>query len=90
MIKPRTIIRIVLLVVAVFTVFEFARLRISINEKETEIKSLSDEIKTQRLRNQEYESILDEENKDDFYRSIAEDELGYGVYDEKIYKNIVQ
>ena len=73
MLKPRTIIRIVLLIVAVFTVFELVQLRISINEKEEEIKSLSDEIKTQRLRNQEYESILDEENKDDFYRSIAED-----------------
>jgi hypothetical protein len=36
----------------------------------------------------EYTDILSDENTEDFYKNIAEDTLGYGLRDEKIYVDI--
>ena len=52
------------------------------------MSDVTERIKEQRLRNSEMEDLLATENEDDFYRSIAEDNLGYGRNDEKIYKDI--
>ena len=60
---------------------------VDIISKNSEIDDLHSQLRDQKLENNEYSSILEEENIEDFYRIIAEDELGYAGSDEIIYKD---
>lgn len=84
----RFIIHLILLIVAVVVVVNYVGLRLDMAETDREIDDINTRIREQKLANEEYQSILSDENIDDLYRNIAEDDLGYGYYDEKIYKNI--
>ena len=86
--KTSALIKLMLFVVAAASVISLIFMRIDIADKEQEIALISEMIKEQRLRNSEMEDLLAIENEEDFYRSIAEDNLGYGRNDEKIYKDI--
>lgn len=58
-----------------------------IAKTEEQIENIRQEIKDQQIQNDELSDVLSDENKDDFYRRLAED-LGYGYIDEKIYIDI--
>ena len=58
-----------------------------IKKTENEIKSVKLSIEKQKMDNDELSDILSEENRDDFYRVLAE-ELGYGYIEEKVYVDI--
>lgn len=58
-----------------------------ISAKTSENKEIESKIRDQKLSNNEYDSILDEDNLEDFYRIIAEDELNLASGDEIIYKD---
>lgn len=58
-----------------------------ISAKTSENKEIESKIRDQKLSNNEYDSILDEDNLEDFYRIIAEDELNLANGDEIIYKD---
>lgn len=60
---------------------------VDIAAKNSEIDDLNTQIRDQKLKNNEYSSVLDEKNLEDFYRIIAEDELGLATSDEIIYKD---
>ncbi len=82
------LLKCVLCVVAVICSATFFIMRASIADTEKQISGIVDRINDQKVRNEEYRSILSDENAEDFYRTVAEDDLGYGEYDEKIYVNI--
>jgi len=86
--KTSALIKFMLFVIAAVSVISLIFMRLDIAEKEREISVISEQIKEQLLRNSEMEDLLAIENEEDFYQSIAEDNLGYGRNDEKIYKDI--
>ena len=86
--KTSALIKFMLFVIAAVSVISLIFMRLNIAEKEREIAVISEQIKEQLLRNSEMEDLLAIENEEDFYQSIAEDNLGYGRNDEKIYKDI--
>ena len=55
---------------------------------DAQIADVKDQIRQTRLKNGEYEDILSEENEEDFYRALAEDNLGYGEPNEKVYESV--
>ena len=63
-------------------------MRINISQKDKEIKWIENRIKEQKIINNEYDSILKDENLSDFYKSIAEDDLGFALNDEIIYVDV--
>jgi hypothetical protein len=77
-----------LLIVLAVTLFNFFVMRASISEKEKELDEYSKMIRDQKLKNSEYSDILSGENLADYYKSVAEESLGYGYYDEKIYIDV--
>jgi len=86
--KTGVLIKLMLFVIAAASTVSLIFMQLDIAEKEREIAYISEQIKEQRLRNSEMEDLLALENEEDFYQSIAEDNLGYGRNDEKIYKDI--
>ena len=84
----RNFMVLILLAILLISVYNFISMRINIFKKEQDIKEISETIKEQKIHNNEYTDILSEENKEDFYKNIAEEALGYGLQDEKIYVDI--
>ncbi len=76
--------------VIVFCVFgtTFVRKKIQDAKLDAEIASVKRQIRNQQLKNGELEDILSEENLEDFYRTQAEDNLGWGFPHEKVYQDI--
>ena len=81
------ILNIALSVVLVICVIGVVGKVVDIAAKNSEIEDINSQIRDQKLKNNEYSSVLDEDNLEDFYRMIAEDELGYASSDEIIYKD---
>lgn len=88
MTRIRFFILSVLFIVTVGSVVNLFSMRSAIAETEAEIASINRQIVEQKLRNEEYRDILADANTDDFYRDVAENELGYASRDEKIYIDI--
>ena len=86
--KFKHLIQIFLAVVLLICLVNFVVKRVDIAETEAESERIREQIRQQELKNGELEDILSEENIDDFYRNLAEDNLGYGSADEKVYQNI--
>lgn len=84
--KIKFLIQVFLIVVLCFCSVNFVAKRIDIAKKDAEIAAAKERVREQELRNGELEDVLSEENEADFYREKAEDNLGYGDRDEKIYK----
>ena len=82
------ILKIIILAVFAVSLFQVISMRIDIAKKDGELAQIEEEIREQKLKNSEYQALLDDENLDDFYCSIAEDELGYAESDEIIYVDI--
>ena len=88
MFKTRTILRLILCVILAVSVCSLIAMRLDIAKKDSELAEKQEEINNQKLRNNEMSSMLDEKNIEDFYRDIAENELDYGLNNEKIYIDI--
>lgn len=86
--KFKRLIQVFLAVILLVCLVNFVVKRIDIAETEAESARLRDQIRQQELKNGELEDILSEDNIDDFYRNLAEDNLGYGSADEKVYQDI--
>jgi cell division protein FtsL len=84
----RNLLVMVLLAILVISVYNFISMRINIAKKNQDIEEITNAIKEQKIHNNEYTDILSDENTEDFYKNIAEDTLGYGLQDEKIYVDI--
>ena len=74
--------------IAVVMVFGVISMRADISDTEDAIAEIDHQIIEQKLRNEEYEDILADANTDDFFRDVAENDLGYASRDEKIYIDI--
>lgn len=81
-------IQVFLIVVFAVCLTNFVVKKVDIAKKDAEIDSIERQIRDQKLKNGELEDILSEENEEDFYRNQAEDNLGYGYPNEKIYQDI--
>ena len=68
--------------------FALLSMRAAIADSEAEISRINQQIIEQQLRNEEYADILADANTEDFYKNVAETELGYASRDEKIYIDI--
>ena len=79
--KTGVLIKLMLFVIAAASTISLIFMQLDVAEKEREIAYISEQIKEQRLRNSEMEDLLALENEEDFYQSIAEDNLGYGRND---------
>lgn len=86
--RIKQLFQIFLIVVFVVCLTNFVVKKIDIAKKDAEIDSIARQKREQILRNGELEDILSEENQEDFYRNQAEDNLGYGYPNEKIYQDI--
>lgn len=86
--KTSMFIRLLLFVIAAASVISLIFMQLDISDKEKEIALVTERIKEQKIRNSELADLLADGNEDDFYRTIAEDNLGFGQNDEKIYKDI--
>ena len=84
----KRLIQIFLIVVLVVCLVNFVVKKIDIAETESQNAQIREQIREQELKNGELQDILADENIDDFYRGLAEDNLGYGMADEKIYQDI--
>ena len=84
--------RLAILIALMLTTSDFIvnliTMRADIAATEEQIADINRQIIEQKLRNEEYEDILADANTDDFYRDVAESELGYASRDEKIYIDI--
>ena len=83
----KRLIHIFLIVVFVVCLVNLVVKNIGIAETNNENKQIHEDIRAQELRNGELRDILAEENKDDFYRELAES-LGYADPGEKVYQDI--
>lgn len=86
--RVKQFVRIFLVVVFAVCLTNFVVKKIDIAKKDAEIEAISRKIREQKLKNGELEDILSEENEEDFYRNQAEDNLGYGYSNEKVYQDI--
>lgn len=82
------IFKLIVLAVFVFSLFQVISMRVNIAQKDRDLARIEEEIHEQKLKNSEYNALLSEENKEDFYRNIAEDELNYAESDEILYIDI--
>lgn len=78
------ILIIVLILFAINTVSMFA----GIKNTEKEIKEIEAKIREQKIINAEYSAILQDENIEDFYVSIAESELDFAYSDEILFIDV--
>ena len=80
----------VLVLVAVFIglLVNVISSRLSNAATDEKIKETNEQIRLANLKNGELADILSEPNKDDYYRGLAEDNLGYGAPNEKVYKSV--
>ena len=85
-IRANMIIQPFLAVVLVVCLVNFVVKKIDIAKKDEEIGTVTKQILDQKLKNGESEDILSDENKDDFYRKEAEENLGYADRDEIVYQ----
>lgn len=86
--KFKRLIQVFLAAIFLICLVNFVVKRIDIAETEAESARIREQIRQQELKNGELEDILSEDNVDDFYRNLAEDNLGYGNADEKVYQDI--
>lgn len=86
--QVKRLMQIFLIVVLVVCLVNFVVKKIDIAETESQNAQIREQIREQELKNGELQDILADENIDDFYRGLAEDNLGYGMADEKIYQDI--
>lgn len=86
--RIKQLIQIFLIVVFAVCLTNFVAKKIDIAKKDAEIDAINQQIRDQKLKNGELEDILSEENEEDFYRNQAEDNLGYGYPNEKVYQDI--
>ena len=86
--KIRIVVSFCLLLAIAVSVVNLISMRADIAATEDKIADINRKIVEQKLRNEEYEDILADANTDDFYRDVAENELGYASRDEKIYIDI--
>ena len=86
--KFRLAILIALMLTTSVFIVNLITMRADIAATEEQIADINRQIIEQKLRNEEYEDILADANTDDFYRDVAESELGYASRDEKIYIDI--
>ena len=86
--RMKQLIQIFLIAVFAVCLMNFVVKKIDIAKKDAEIDAITQQIRDQKLKNGELEDILSEENEEDFYRNQAEDNLGYGYPNEKIYQDI--
>lgn len=84
----KRLIQVFLIVVFAVCLTNFVIKKIDIAKKDAEIEAVTQQIRDQKLKNGELEDILSEENEEDFYRNQAEDNLGYGYPNEKVYQDI--
>lgn len=84
----KNLLNIVLIAILMFSVVNFISMRINISQKDNEINNIEEQIRDQKIKNNEYGTILADENLEDFYKSIAENDLGYALNDEIIYVDI--
>ena len=82
------ILKLICFAVFVFSLFQIVSMRINIIKKDQELARIEEEIHEQKLKNNEYDALLSEENKEDFYKNIAENELNYAERDEILYFDI--
>ena len=81
--KSRLLTVFLAVILAVF-VANFVTMLADINSTEKKIDEIGHKLREQRILNSQYESILDEENLEDFYINVAETELNYAYSDEII------
>jgi hypothetical protein len=86
--RIKQLFQIFLIAAFVVCLTNFVVKKIDIAKKDAEIDAIARQKREQILRNGELEDILSEENQEDFYRNQAEDNLGYGYPNEKIYQDI--
>ncbi len=86
--RIKRLIQVFLIVVFAVCLTNFVVKKIDIAKKDAEIDAITEQIRQQKLKNGELEDILSEENEEDFYRNQAEDNLGYGYPNEKVYQDI--
>ena len=85
--KSRFLTIFLAVILAIF-VANFITMLADINSTEKKINEIGHQLREQRILNSQYESILDEENLEDFYINVAETELDYAYSDEIIYVNV--
>ena len=85
--KSRLLTVFLAVILAVF-VANFITMLADINSTEKKIDEIGHKLREQRILNSQYESILDEENLEDFYINVAETELNYAYSDEIIYVDV--
>lgn len=86
--RIKQLIQIFLIAVFAVCLTNFVVKKVDIAKKDAEIDEITRQIREQKLKNGELEDILSEENEEDFYRNHAEDNLGYGYPNEKVYQDI--
>ena len=86
--RSKTFIRIVLGFVLAVSVCSLIVLRMGTSESDKKIAESNEMLKEQKLRNNEMEDLLSEENEEDFYKDAAERHYDYGKSDEKVYLDV--
>lgn len=82
------LLKLIFFAVFVVSLVQVISMRMNIVKKDQELARIEEEIHEQRLKNSEYDALLSEENKEDFYRNIAEDKLNYAESNEILYIDI--
>lgn len=82
------ILKIIVFAVFAVSLVHVISMRVDIMKKDRELARIENEIQEQKLKNSEYDALLSEENKEDFYKNIAEKDLNYAESDEILYVDI--
>ncbi len=88
MLKTKNVLHLLLVAVLVLSVVSFLAMRNSLTQKDLENEEIRRAIREKKIANNELSAMMDDENLDDFYRSIAERDLGYGTGNEKVYIDV--
>lgn len=86
--KRGTLLKVLLLVFAIYSAVTLISLQIQIDAKNKELSVLKNQIKQQTQKNGQIQSQLESELTDEQIARIAREKLGYVFPDERIYINV--
>jgi cell division protein FtsB len=85
--KSSLVLKLFVIVFAVYAFYRFADFRIDIAERQKELATLESQIEEQKQKNAELSHILNSETDDEYMEKIARDKLGYAFPNERIFIN---
>lgn len=83
--KSPVIVKILLLIFAVYAAYTLVSLQLQIREKSEDLKGLTQQVQARKVDNAELHEAIEEGVSDDYIAQVARDRLGYVTPGERVF-----